>query len=90
MLEFVLYILSGFGYALYYDLNLLEAALVAVVILCVYRGWTPKFRVVRAWRCVCKAGPSAEDGRRGGFLFIAGSTRGAVAGASRSSSGSDG
>ena len=50
MLEFVLFILSGFGYALYYDLNLLEAVLVGVVILCVYRGWTPKFSVLPGWR----------------------------------------
>jgi hypothetical protein len=50
MLEFVLYVLSGFGYALYYDLNLLEAALAGVAILCVYRGWTPKFPLLPAWR----------------------------------------
>jgi hypothetical protein len=52
MLEFVVYVLSGFGYALYYDLNLIEAALAGVVILCVYRGWTPKFSLRgagRAW-----------------------------------------
>ena len=54
MLEFVLYVLSGFGYALYYDLNLLEVVLVAVTILCIYRGWTPKFRVLHAWRWFAK------------------------------------
>ena len=58
ILEFVLYLVSGFGYALYYDLNFLEAALVGVVVLCVYRGWvpkvTPQFQVVRAWRAWAK------------------------------------
>ena len=58
MLAFVLYLLAGFGYALYFDLNLLEAALVGVVVLCVYRGWvpkvTPKFSVLPAWRAWVK------------------------------------
>jgi hypothetical protein len=56
MLAFILYLLAGFGYALYFDLNFLEAALVGVVVLCVYRGWTPKFpprflmtRAFRPW-----------------------------------------
>jgi hypothetical protein len=50
MLAFVLYLLAGFGYALYFDLNFLEAALVAVVVLCVYRNWTPRFSILPAWR----------------------------------------
>src|SRR5271155_672058 len=50
MLAFILYLLAGFGYALYFDLNFLEAAVVGLVILCVYRGWTPKFPVTPAWR----------------------------------------
>ncbi len=58
MLEFVIFVLSGFGYALYYDLNLLEAALVGVVVLCVYRGWllkvTPRIPVLPAWRAWVK------------------------------------
>jgi hypothetical protein len=58
ILEFVLYIVSGFGYALYYDLNFLETALAGVAVLCVYRGWvpkvTPQFQVVRAWRAWAK------------------------------------
>src|SRR5580704_4553862 len=54
LLEFVLFVVSGFGYALYYDLNLLEAALVGLVILCVYRGWTPKFSIMPAWRAWVK------------------------------------
>jgi len=53
-LEFVLFVLSGIGYAFYFDLNLLEAVLVGVVILCVYRGWTPKFSVAPAWRAWVK------------------------------------
>jgi hypothetical protein len=54
MLEFVIFVLSGFGYALYYDLNLLETALVGVVVLCVYRSWTPKFTLLPAWRAWVK------------------------------------
>src|SRR5271166_4345581 len=54
MLEFILYVLSGFGYALYFDLNLLEAILVGAVVLCVYRGWTPRFSVAPAWRAWVK------------------------------------
>ena len=54
MLAFAIYLLAGFGYALYYDLNLLEAALVAVVVLCVYRGWTPRFSILPAWRAWVK------------------------------------
>jgi hypothetical protein len=54
ILEFVVFVVSGFGYALYFDLNLLEAVLVGVVVLCVYRGWTPQFpsrlQVLGAWR----------------------------------------
>jgi len=58
MLAFVLYLLAGFGYALYFDLNLLEALLVGVVVLCVYRGWlpkaTPRFSVLPVWRAWVK------------------------------------
>lgn len=54
ILEFVLYVLSGFGYALYFDLNLLEVVLVGAAVLCVYRGWTPRFSIVPAWRALVK------------------------------------
>jgi hypothetical protein len=54
MLEFILFVLSGFGYALYYDLNLLESALVGIVLVCVFRGWTPKFSVAAMWRAWMK------------------------------------
>jgi hypothetical protein len=54
ILEFVVFVISGFGYALYFDLNLLEAVLVGVVVLCVYRGWTPKFSILPAWRAWVK------------------------------------
>jgi len=50
MLAFALYLLAGFGYALYFDLNLLEAVLVGGAVFCIYRGFTPKFPVTRAWR----------------------------------------
>jgi len=50
VLEFFLYVISGFGYALYFDLNLIEAALVGVVALCAFRGWLPKFGVIAVWR----------------------------------------
>jgi hypothetical protein len=54
MLEFLIFVVSGLGYALYFDLNLLEAAFVAVVVLCIYRGWVPKFPVLPAWRAWAK------------------------------------
>jgi hypothetical protein len=58
ILEFVLFVLSGFGYGLYYDLNLLEAALVGILVLCVYRGWVPKvtpnLSILPAWRAFAK------------------------------------
>ncbi|HTW66053.1 MAG TPA: hypothetical protein VME17_15610 [Bryobacteraceae bacterium] len=54
MLEFVLYVLSGFGYALYYDLNFLEIGLVAAALLFAYRGWTPTFSILRPWRAWVK------------------------------------
>jgi hypothetical protein len=50
MLEFLLYLISGVGYGLYFDLNLLETGLVGVVLLCVFRGWTPRFSLRPAWR----------------------------------------
>jgi hypothetical protein len=54
MLEFVFFVVSGLGYALYFDLNLLEAFLVGVVVLCVYRGWVPKFTPLPAWQAWVK------------------------------------
>ncbi len=50
MLEFFLYLVSGIGYALYFDLNLLEAALVAIVLVCVWRGWVPQVSIRGVWR----------------------------------------
>jgi hypothetical protein len=50
MLEFFLYLVSGIGYGFYFDLNLLEAALVAMVLACVWRGWIPEFSMRGAWR----------------------------------------
>jgi hypothetical protein len=48
MLEFFLYLVSGLGYGLYFDLNPLETVLVAIVLLCAFRGvfarWTPDDR----------------------------------------------
>jgi hypothetical protein len=52
MLEFLLYLISGIGYGLYFDLNPLETAIVALTLLCVWRGWWPRFpftRTSRAW-----------------------------------------
>jgi len=58
MLEFVFFVVSGLGYALYFDLNPLETVLVGMVVLCVYRGWvpklTPKFSMLPAWRAWVK------------------------------------
>lgn len=42
MLEFLLFILAGAGYALCFDLNPLEIALAAVVLFAASRGWKPK------------------------------------------------
>src|SRR5580698_2324383 len=50
MLEFFLYLVSGIGYAFYFDLNLLEAALVAIVLICVWRGWVPQASIRGVWR----------------------------------------
>jgi hypothetical protein len=54
MLESFLYLISGFWYALYLDLNFLEAALVGIALLCVFRGWGPKFSLLGAWRAWCR------------------------------------
>jgi hypothetical protein len=50
MLELIIYLISGIGYGLYFDLNPLETVLVALAIAGVYRGWWPRFRMKRAWR----------------------------------------
>ena len=50
MLELLVYLVSGIGYGFYFDLNPLETALVALALLCVYRGWWPRVPVTRFWR----------------------------------------
>jgi len=50
MLEFLLYLISGVGYGLYFDLNLLETVLAGALLLCVFRGWTPRFSLRPFWR----------------------------------------
>jgi hypothetical protein len=50
MLEFFLYLISGIGYGLYFDLNLLETVLVSMVLVCVWRGWVPEVSIRDAWR----------------------------------------
>ena len=50
MLEFLLYLISGVGYGFYFDLNLLETPVVGIVLLCVFRGWTPRFTLRPVWR----------------------------------------
>ena len=50
MLEFIIYLISGIGYGLYFDLNPLETVLVALAIAGVYQGWWPRFPMKRAWR----------------------------------------
>ncbi|HYL35868.1 MAG TPA: hypothetical protein VEV17_08160 [Bryobacteraceae bacterium] len=53
MLEFVLFLILGAASGFYFDLNPLETALAALLILFVSRGWLPAFSVQRAWRrCV--------------------------------------
>ena len=50
MLEFVLYLVSGIGYGLYFDLNGIEAVLAGLLILAAWRGWLPQLPVRRFWR----------------------------------------
>lgn len=54
MLEFFLFFISGFAYGLYFDLNLLEAALVGVLLVCVRRGkldgWAQSRQIQSGWR----------------------------------------
>lgn len=50
MLEFFLYLIAGIGYGFYFDLNPLETALVAIVLLCVFRGWVPQVPARGLWR----------------------------------------
>src|SRR5579864_7882684 len=50
MLELLVYLISGIGYGLYFDLNPFETLLAAVAILGVVRGWWPRFPMTRVWR----------------------------------------
>jgi hypothetical protein len=77
LLEFVLFIISGLGYALYYDLNLLEAVLIGVVVLCVYRGWvpnlpprfSPRLIMVPAWRAWVRLAHRRKTAVAAVFIF---------------------
>jgi hypothetical protein len=50
MLELLVYLISGIGYGLYFDLNPLEVLLVALAIVGAVRGWWPPFPMTRVWR----------------------------------------
>jgi hypothetical protein len=50
MLELLVYLISGIGYGLYFDLNPLETLLVALAIVGAVRGWWPRFPMTRVWR----------------------------------------
>lgn len=50
MLEFFLFLVGGIAYGFYFDLNPLETVLVAIVLLCVFRGWFPAFDAGKTWR----------------------------------------
>jgi len=50
MLEFLLFLIAGVGYGFYYDLNLVEAGLVALLILCIWRSWIPEMPAKRVWK----------------------------------------
>jgi hypothetical protein len=50
MLELLVYLISGIGYGLYFDLNPLETVLVALAIVGAVRGWWPRFPMTRVWR----------------------------------------
>ena len=49
-LEFVIYLVSGIGYGLYFDLNSIEAGLVGLLLICAWRGWLPAIPIRRWWR----------------------------------------
>ena len=50
MLEFFVYLVAGIGYGFYFDLNLLETALVALIILATSRSWLPALPAQRFFR----------------------------------------
>jgi len=50
MLELLVYLISGIGYGLYFDLNPLEALLAALAIVGAIRGLWPRFPMTRVWR----------------------------------------
>jgi hypothetical protein len=50
MLELLVYLISGIGYGLYFDLNPLEVLLAALAIVGAVRGWWPRFPMTRVWR----------------------------------------
>jgi hypothetical protein len=69
MLEFLVFVISGLGYGLYFDLNLFEAAVVGLVVLCAFRGWTPKFRVTGAWQAFARLAHRRKTAVIGVFFF---------------------
>ena len=53
MLQFFIYLIAAVGYGFYFDLNLVETALVVAVWVLARRSWLPAFPFERIWRrCV--------------------------------------
>ncbi len=69
MLEFLLYLISGIGYGLYFDLNPLETGLVALALLCWSRGWWPRSPVTRLWRAWTRLAHRRKTAVAAVFLF---------------------
>ena len=74
MLEFFLFLIGGVGYSLYFDLNPLEAILVALVVLALVlrrgRDHRPsKARVPKVWRIYCRLARRRKTAVAAVFVF---------------------
>src|SRR5689334_20125477 len=49
MLEFFLFLISGVGYGFYFDLNMIEAGLVILLLVAAAKGWLPTVTIPRSW-----------------------------------------
>jgi len=76
MLEFFLYLVSGLGYGLYFDLNPLETVLVVIVLVCASRGllekWAPNLCVRRFWQTWIRFASHQKTAVASVFLFALG------------------
>jgi hypothetical protein len=65
----ILYLISGVGYGLYFDLNPLEPALVALAILGVFRRVVAAFSMKGAWRAWNRLAYHRKTAVAAGFAF---------------------